>query len=525
MIQVEIESDAVKVREGQADVATFLNRFAEELDMLNTDPGGIEVELTGDITERYTLTVLHQLHGYTIEVGELVAFGIDLEVVRIAHEIVEFSGHMLFKHPSLQYVAATAVLAQRLRQVIFVSRFRIVIRMELREIVLRQGDFTERSLGFSKEREGFLIGKNQREVISRFQLRWFTILVGHANAETSDIFIKRVVNPAWTLPQLLWLKENSPSIFSRLRRILVTKDYVRFRLTGQYLTDTYDAIGTQLFDLRTGAWSPELLELIGYRRDWLPEVHSATELGGTLTELAARDTGLGAGTPVAIGSGDSVVEAAGIGAIEPGHCVIKLGTAANVNLVMQNAQPAAGAITYRHVVDELWFSITATNAGASTLSWFAEIFCQADIANGEYHGASAESTVEALAAASSPGAHGLLFHPYLQGERSPHWDPHLRGNFVGISRRHGLPDFARAVMEGVAFSLRDCFELVSSFGESISNLYLIGGGAKSGLWSQIVCDVLGRTLSKPAAQSAAFGSALLAGIAIGLFADWRHALG
>ena len=134
------------------------------------------------------------------------------------------------------------------------------------------------------------------------------------------------VNPAWTLPQLLWLKENSPSIFSRLRRILVTKDYVRFRLTGQYLTDTYDAIGTQLFDLRTGAWSPELLELIGYRRDWLPEVLSATELGGKLTELAARDTGLGAGTPVAIGSGDSVVEAAGIGAIEPGHCVIKLGT-------------------------------------------------------------------------------------------------------------------------------------------------------------------------------------------------------
>ncbi|MCY3832627.1 MAG: FGGY family carbohydrate kinase [Chloroflexi bacterium] len=329
------------------------------------------------------------------------------------------------------------------------------------------------------------------------------------------------VNPAWTLPQLLWLRENKPSLFRRLRRILVVKDYVRYRLTGLYQTDLYDAIGTQLYDVRAGAWSPALLELVDLAAEALPEVRPAAEVSGELTRAAARDCGLLEGTPVAVGSGDSVVEAAGIGAIAPGHCVLKLGTAANVNLVMREAKPCPGAIIYRHVVDPHWFAITATNSGTSTLQWFAETFCCS--ATAQHDGQPAYSQVESLAAESAPGARGLLFHPYLQGERSPYWDPHLRGDFVGIGRGHRLADFARAILEGVAFSLRDCFELVNSFGDSIQRLYLIGGGAQSQLWGQIVCDVLGRPVVKPVVQSAAYGSAILAGIATGLFRDWADA--
>ena len=329
------------------------------------------------------------------------------------------------------------------------------------------------------------------------------------------------VNPAWTLPQLLWLRENRHTIYRRLRRILVVKDYVRYRLTGLYQTDPYDAIGTQLYDVQAGAWSPALLDIVDLAEEALPEVRPATDISGGLTRAAARDCGLLAGTPVAVGSGDSVVEAAGLGAIEPGHCILKLGTAANVNLVMRAAKPYPGAILYRHVVDPHWFAITATNSGTSTLQWFAETFCRS--ATLYPAGQPAYQQVEALAADSVPGARGLLFHPYLQGERSPYWDPHLRGDFVGLDRRHRLEDFARAVLEGGAYSLRDCFELVSTFGESISQLHLIGGGAKSQLWSQLVCDVLGLPVLKPVEQSAAYGSAILAGIATGLFQDWADA--
>lgn len=330
------------------------------------------------------------------------------------------------------------------------------------------------------------------------------------------------VNPAWTLPQLLWLKESRPALFKRLRRILVVKDYVRYRLTGRYETDVYDAIGTQLYDVQAGEWSSAMLDLVGLPKEWLPDVRLGTEIGGGLTRAAARDCGLLEGTPVAVGSGDSAVEAAGIGAIEPGHCVLKLGTSANVNLVMREAKPHSGAIIYQHIVDPHWFAITATNSGTSTLQWFAETFCRA--AGGHPAVQTTYQQVEALAADSAPGARGLLFHPFLQGERSPYWDPHLQGGFTGIHRHHRLEDFARAVLEGVAYSLRDCFELVDTFGGSIAQLYLIGGGAKSPLWSQIVCDVMGRKLCKPAVESAAYGSAILAGIATGVFPGWADAL-
>ena len=330
------------------------------------------------------------------------------------------------------------------------------------------------------------------------------------------------VNPAWTLPQLLWLRENKPAVYQRLGRILVVKDYVRYRLTGRYQTDVYDAIGTQLYNAHAGAWSPDLLEIVGLTEEMLPEARPATEISGGLTRAAARDCGLREGTPVAVGSGDSVVEAAGIGAIAPGHCVLKLGTSANVNLVMRDAKPHPGAIAYRHVVDPYWFAITATNSGTSTLLWFAETFCRS--ATERLAGQPAYRQVEALAADSVPGARGLLFHPYLQGERSPYWDPHLRGDFVGIHRQHRLKDFARAILEGVAYSLRDCFELVNTIGDSIDRLYLIGGGAENRLWSQIICNAIGRKLSKPVVQSAAYGAAILAGIATGVFHGWADAL-
>ncbi|MFN8451544.1 MAG: FGGY-family carbohydrate kinase [Anaerolineae bacterium] len=301
--------------------------------------------------------------------------------------------------------------------------------------------------------------------------------------------------------------------------MLVTKDYVRFRLTGVYQTDMYDAIGTQLYDLYRGGWSDELCGLLGFVPAWLPPVFAAASVGGWLRETAARDTGLLAGTPVVVGSGDSVVEAFGIGAVVPGDCIVKLGTAANVNLVTEQPCPSQQTITYRHVVDAHWFTITPTNSGASTMRWFRDTFCRHEVDEAAQRGINVYQLIDELAHGAPVGSDGLLFHPYLMGERAPYWDPDLRGDFVGIRAHHRLNHFARAILEGVAFSIRDCLQVVEALGQPISSFRLIGGGAKSRLWQQVLADVLGQPLLKPAVEDAAFGAALLAGIAVGVFPD------
>lgn len=328
-------------------------------------------------------------------------------------------------------------------------------------------------------------------------------------------------NPSWTLPQLMWLKENEPSVWSRLRRIMVTKDYVRYRMTGLYQTDVYDAVGTQLYDVKAGCWSTELGELLGFDQNWLPEVLPATAIGGELTAGAAHETGLPPGIPVAVGSGDSVIEAFGVGVVDPGQCLVKIGTAANVDLVGERPYPSQLTITYPHAVPGRWIAICPTNSGASTLRWFRDTFCRHEAIGA--NGTNPYDLIERLAAEAPPGCEGLMFHPYLMGERGPYWDPLLRGDFVGISARHQTQHFARAVMEGVAFSIRDCFHVIESLELPITNRRLVGGGAKSRLWRQILCDVLGTSLLKPAAEDAALGAALLAGVAVGIFPDWQSA--
>ncbi len=332
------------------------------------------------------------------------------------------------------------------------------------------------------------------------------------------------VHPSWTLAQLVWLKENQPTIWHDLRRILVTKDYVRYRFTGHYATDVYDAIGTQLYDAQRGEWSTELCDLIGFDVDWLPPVVPATDIAGYLLPEVARATGLPAGIPVAVGSGDSVVEALGVGAICPGQGIIKLGTAANVNLVTARPLPSPLSLTYRHVVDPYWFTITATNSGTATLRWFRDTFCRLEAQQAANDKLDVYTLISQMAADAPVGSEGIIFHPYLMGERTPYWDPTLRGNFFGLRAGHNIQHFARAILEGVAYSIRDCLDAVRALGAPTQQFTLIGGGAKSRLWQQILCDVLGRPLIRPRIEGAAFGSALVAAIAVGTLNDWETAL-
>jgi len=329
--------------------------------------------------------------------------------------------------------------------------------------------------------------------------------------------------PTWTLPQLLWVAEHDPGVLPRLVHVLFTKDYVRHRLTGTWETDHIEAQGSLLYDMAARRWSAELCGLAGLPMEVLPPLVEPTAIVGSVTQAAAEQTGLRAGTPVVAGCSDSAVEDYAAGAIRPGQMVLKLATAGNVNVMTAEAHPHPRTLTYSHVIPGLWYTVSATNTAASAERWFRDVFCgdEREAAAGE--GRSVYERLHESARQAPPGAEGLFFHPYLLGERSPYWDANLRGSFVGATMRHGKPHFVRALLEGVAYSLRDCYRSIVEMQLPVDEIRFIGGGAKSDLWTQILSDVFARPIVRPAGCDASFGAALLAGVGAGLFADTTDA--
>jgi xylulokinase len=316
--------------------------------------------------------------------------------------------------------------------------------------------------------------------------------------------------PTWTLPQLLWLKNNDPRSLKQTRHILFVKDYVRFLLTGEMACDSIEAQGSLLWDMKKGRWSEELCALADLPVKLLPRIGKPTDIAGKITRQASEETGLPEGIPVVMGASDSAVEDYAAGAIEPGQCILKLATAGNVNVMTSKAHPRRETLTYAHVVPGLWYTVTATNSAAVCQRWYRDMFCAPGTSYDE---------LDLSAAQSQPGSNGVFFHPYLQGERSPYWDANLRGSFTGMSMANTRGDLSRALLEGVAYSLRDCYRTIEKMGLKVQEFILIGGGAKSPLWSGIVCDVFNAPVKCPSCCDASFGSALLAGVGTGVFAS------
>ena len=316
--------------------------------------------------------------------------------------------------------------------------------------------------------------------------------------------------PTWTLPQMLWLKNNEPRSLKHTRPSLFVKDYVRFLLTGEMACDCVEAQGTLFWDMKQGCWSEDLCGLAGIPLERLPQIGKPTDIAGKISRQAAAETGLPEGTPVVMGSSDSAIEDYAAGAIEPGQCVLKLATAGNVNVMTSKAHPHRETLTYSHVVPGMWYTVTATNSAAVCQRWYRDMFC----ALGTHY-----DELDAAAAGAPPGSNGVFFHPYLQGERSPYWDANLRGSFTGLSMANSRGDLSRALLEGVAYSLRDCYRTIERMGLKVREFILIGGGSKSPLWSSIVCDVFNAPVKCPSCCDASFGSALLAGVGTGVFAD------
>lgn len=312
----------------------------------------------------------------------------------------------------------------------------------------------------------------------------------------------------WTLPQIIWVRENEPDVFSKIKMIFFEKDYLRYQLTGVYCTDYIEAQGSMLFDNGTMQWDEELCALAGISPKIMPPIVKPTDIIGSVTEEAAVQTGLKAGTPVICGTTDTVMEVFASGAVEKGQMTVKLATAGRICVITDKAYPHPYLINYAHIVDGLWYPGTATKAAASSYRWYRDTF------GGDY------KELDAGAAERPIGANGLMFHPYINGELTPYSDPMLCGSFIGVRAEHTKADFTRAVLEGVSMSLLDNMMALNELNIPHDNFAtLIGGGAKGKLWRQITADMLGITLKTTESSDSSFGSAMLAGIAVGVFSD------
>jgi len=317
----------------------------------------------------------------------------------------------------------------------------------------------------------------------------------------------------FTAPKILWVQEHEPDLYGRVRHILLPKDYVRLKLTGDYATDRAGAAGTLLFDIQARDWSPEMLEVLGIPAAWLPPTHEGPEVTGRISSAAALATGLRAGTPVVAGGGDQAASAVGVGAVEPGIIALTLGTSGVVFAATDRplVDPEGRLHAFCHAAPGRWHLMGVMLSAAGSLRWYRDTLAP---------GVGFDALL-APAADVPAGSEGLLFLPYLTGERTPHPDPLARGAFVGLTVRHTRPHLTRAVLEGVAFGLRDSFELIKSAGlAEIRQVRASGGGAKSALWLSILADVLGVELvTVNTTEGAAYAAALLAAVGAGVWAD------
>ena len=323
----------------------------------------------------------------------------------------------------------------------------------------------------------------------------------------------------WTLPQLAWVRRHEPEVAAATNRLYMAKDWLRSRLTGTWETDPVDAQGTLMFDSQRSEWSTELCDLIGWNVNTLPPVKAATAVVGAVTSRAALATGLVSGTPVVCGTSDTAAETFAAGMTRRGQAVVKLATAGTVSVLTQNPPADETVVNYFHVVPDHWYTITATNACASSHRWLRDQVVGGMLGPPQADTLVTYQTMDVLAANVEPGSAGLFFHPYLNGERTPYWDALLRGSYVGLGFEHGPGHLVRSLYEGIAYSLRDCLETLRAKVGHIESARLTGGGVQSAVWRQILADVLALELELPSSADASYGAALIAGIGVGVFPD------
>lgn len=354
---------------------------------------------------------------------------------------------------------------------------------------------------------------------SQEQVDWINAKAG------KEMVLEQTANPVltgFTAPKLLWVRDHDPASYERVRSMLLPKDYIRFRLTGEFASEVSDASGTALFDVVGRRWALPLAEKLGVDASILPKVVESTALTGSVSSAAADATGLAAGTPVVGGAGDQAASAVGNGIVEPGLVSCTIGTSGVVFAHLDQAayDPEGRVHTFCHAVPSKWHVMGVTQGAGLSLQWFRNHLAQDLATQASRRGGDVYDLLTAAAAGAPAGCEGLFWLPYLMGERTPHLDAYARGGWVGLTAKHTRAHLVRAILEGVAYSLQDCLALVESLGAEVQTVRASGGGARSGLWRDILAGVFGRPITTLQTQEgSAYGAALLAMVGTGAYAS------
>lgn len=392
----------------------------------------------------------------------------------------------------------------------------------VREVLTQVSADEIKAVGFSGQMHGLVLLDRSDQVLrpaiiwcdqrTDSQCKTLTDTIG------ADRLIELTCNPAltgFTLPKLLWVREWEPDLWPKLRTVLLPKDYVRLRLSGDRATDVADASGTLLFDVKRRKWSTEMLTATEIDNRLLPLVYESPEVTGSISKAGAAATGLRAGTQVVAGGGDQAAGAVGMGIVRPGTASSTIGTSGVVFAATDKPKldPKGRLHTFCHAIPDRWHVMGVTQGAGLSLRWFRDQFGVIGHDGGDSYDALTKE-----ASTVSPGCDGLIWTPYLMGERTPHLDPFARAALVGLTAGHTRAHIVRALLEGVAFSLRDAFEILKGIEVRVDEIRVGGGGARSDLWRRIQADVYGQTVNTVSAEEgAAFGAALLAGVGAGLW--------
>lgn len=330
------------------------------------------------------------------------------------------------------------------------------------------------------------------------------------------------VLPGFTAPKLLWVQRHEPNAYARVAHVLLPKDYARYRFSGEFFSDVADASGTALFNVGARRWSDEMCAALGLPAAWLPQVVESPVVCARVSATAAVETGLRAGTPIVAGAGDQAAQAVGAGIVDEGLVSATIGTSGVVFAASRcyRVEPRGRLHAFCHAVPGMWHLMGVMLSAGGSLRWYRDALCELEVQQAARAGRDVYDLLCDQATAAPPGGEGLLFLPYLSGERTPHADPTARGVFFGLTLRHTKAHLTRAVIEGVSFGLRDSLELMRALGITPNETRASGGGARSALWRQILADVFNTPIvASPVAQGAAYGAALLAAVGAGAIAD------
>jgi xylulokinase len=324
--------------------------------------------------------------------------------------------------------------------------------------------------------------------------------------------------------KILWVREHEPEIFAQTHKFLHAKDFIVAGLTGQFVTEPTDASGMNLYDLLAGDWSAEILDAIGLDVALLPELHASTDVVGEVTPAAAEETGLAPGTPVVIGGGDGMCAAVGAGVIAEGSAYNYIGSSSWIALTTAAPilDPGLRTFTWAHMVPGMFSPCGTMQAAGGSYQWARDTFCLPEVDAATRLGLSPYELMNLQVESSPPGANGLLFLPYLLGERSPRWNPKARGAYIGLTMKHTRADLVRATLEGITLNLRIILEAFEQQGARVDAIRVIGGGARGRTWRQIMADIYGMPVLRPALleEATSLGAAVAGGVGVGIFRDF-----